>query len=122
MGATKERRIVTVLRNYLCPLAILGVLILGALGFVGWAIVIGYAIGLCAKLHWDIIQMAASGDQINGDEILKMIPADVLKRIDEALEDIDNGIFPTDGIPADEALRRWQDVAANAIMEKDDES
>ncbi len=111
----------TVLRNYLCPLAILGVLILGALGFVGWAIVIGYTIGFCAKLYWDIIQMAASGDKINGDEVLKMIPADILKRIDEALEDIDNGIFPTEGIPADEALRRWQDEA-NAIMEKDDES
>jgi len=52
----------------------------------------------------------------------KIFPADVLKRIDEALEDIDNGIFLTDGIPSDEALRRWQDVAANTRMEKDDES
>ena len=55
------------------------------------------------------------------DDLLKMIPSDILKRIDEALEDIDNGIFPTDGIPADEALRRARD-AVNTRMEKDDES
>lgn len=43
------------------------------------------------------------------------------RRIHKALEDIDNGIFPTDGIPADEALRRARD-AANSRIEKDDES
>lgn len=50
-----------------------------------------------------------------------MILVDVLDEIDKALEDIDNGIFPTDGIPADEAIRRVQD-AANSRTEKDDES
>ena len=46
---------------------------------------------------------------------------ELFDKIDKALEDIDNGIFPTDGITADEASQRIQD-AVNARMEKDDES
>lgn len=46
---------------------------------------------------------------------------ELFDKIDKALEDIDNGILPNDGIPADEAIRRVRD-AANTDTEKDAKS
>lgn len=57
--------------------------------------------------------MNGTAEDARRERLLRAILSqpDVFERIDRALADIDNGVMPDGGIPADEAVRRVRAAA-----------